>query len=213
MKLSEKYRPKSLNEVIGQPPTLMLRKFAANPYPSCWLLESAAPGVGKTATAYALAHDIGCEDEFSGLKTVIASDLLIDPCRQLFEQDLRMRPMFGSGWKVLVIEELELLTDKVQNYLKVVLETRLPEKCIVIATSNGAGRLSKALLQRFQILSYSGGECFAAAAREFLATVWQQEFGDLPMPHGWDEFGWDAGDYSLRRALDSLQISAMASAA
>lgn len=213
MKLSEKYRPKCLSEIIGQPPILMLRKFAANPYPSCWLLESSAPGVGKTATAYALANEIGCADDMSGLYTVIASDLLIEPCRQLFERDLRLRPMFGNGWKVLVIEELELLTDKVQTYLKVALETRLPERTIVVATSNGAGRLSKALLQRFQILCYSGGEMFATAAQEHLASIWHAEFGDCPLPLGWQEWGWDDEEFSLRRALDTMQVTAMAMAA
>lgn len=214
MKLSEKYRPKSLSEVIGQPPAMMLRKFAAKPYPSCWLLESSAPGVGKTATAYALAADIGCGDDMSGLHTVIASDLLIDKAREMFDHTLRMRPMFGSGWKVLVIEELEQLSDKVQTYLKVALETRLPERCVVVATSNGAGYLSKALLQRFTILSYSGGPTFAHAAQDFLCNVWRTEYGHHPMPAGWETWGWDSDhEFSLRQALDALQCAGFVVAA
>jgi replication-associated recombination protein RarA len=208
-RLADSYRPSSLSEVVGQFPTRVLKAVAMEPYPSCWLLEGAA-GVGKTSSALALAADLGCTDELSGLHMTIASELSIDAARELFESSLRLRPFSGGQWHVLVIEELETLSPAASTYLKVALETRLPSHSIVVATSNGAGKLSKALLQRFSLLQYDGSKVFALACRDRLAEIWRQEFGHVPLPQGWEEWGWDGDSFSMRRSLDQLQAFALA---
>lgn len=212
MRFSEKYRPQTLNEVVGQPPVRMLRSLAAKPYSCCVLLECPNGGVGKTSTAIAFANDLGCDDEFSGLHIVPCSEFAVDYARQLFEggngssASLRLRPMMGSGWHCLVLEEFDWLPPQTQRFLKVALETRLPSKCIVIATSNGAGKLDPALLQRFRCYSFSSGKQFTLAAQERLAEVWKQEADDLPMPTEWRHWGVMAdGQFSLRVALDRMQ--------
>jgi replication-associated recombination protein RarA len=210
MRLYLKYRPKSLGEIVGHPPIRLLREFVSNPYPACFLLEGSGPGTGKTATAYALATDLGCvgengvADEFGGCWTVIASDLLIENTRTLFEQTLRLRPMYGSGWRALVIEELERLNDKVQVYLKVALE-RLPPRTVVVATSNDASRIDRALLQRFRIYGFNAGLVFAECARERLAEIWKLEAGDVDMPSDWLSWGWIGNEFSMRVALEIMQ--------
>lgn len=212
MRLTEKYRPRGLADIVGQPPVTLLKSLAADPY-ECSLLLEGPPGCGKTTAALALAHDLGCEDDMSGLHVVPCSEFSVDVCRQMFEQSaygsgvLRLRPLFGKGWKVLVLEELEWLSPQTQAYLKVALETRMPSKLIVVATSNGAGKLQKALLQRFKICFFHGGEAFAEAAEEFLRGVWEQETGGQGgvLPSGVVDMGWDGQEYSLRKAIDALQ--------
>lgn len=49
-RLWKKYRPRTLSEVVGQPPVQFLQRVVANPYSGCWCLEG-PPGVGKTAAA------------------------------------------------------------------------------------------------------------------------------------------------------------------
>jgi len=212
MRLSEKYRPKTLESVVGQPCVVPLRRFVERPYACCLLFEG-PPGCGKTTSALALAAELGCLDELSGLHVVTSTELTIDRCRDLFESTLRLKPMLGDGWRVLVVEELEALTSvQVQRFLKVALEQRLPDRCVVVATSNGAGAIQKAdkaLLQRFRIYRFEAGKMFAAAAEGYLADVWQRETGQDRLPVGWRTWGTDGdGEFSLRVALDRLQCEA-----
>jgi replication-associated recombination protein RarA len=59
--LAEKYRPRPIGEFAGlEKPKRILGKFAANPYPSAWLLVG-PPGVGKTTMALALAETLRVE--------------------------------------------------------------------------------------------------------------------------------------------------------
>src|SRR5690606_11948193 len=203
----DRYRPRSLSEVVGQPPVRMLRALAENPSERAILLESCKGGVGKTSTAIAFAYDMGCDVEegpLGGFYLQPCSELGVDRARELFEHSLALRPMFGNGWKVVVLEELDWLSPQVQRYLKVRLE-HLPRQVIVIATSNGAGGLDAALLQRFRLYAYSSGPCFAEAAWERLAQVWKAETGNPELPAVARHWGYRGDDFSLRVALDEME--------
>ena len=73
-------------------------------------------------------------------------------------------------------------------------------------TSNNAMRLEKALRHRFKTYTFSAGVCFAEAACERMTWVWQQEAGgEVDLPHGWQKWGWDGDEFSMRKALDTMQ--------
>jgi replication-associated recombination protein RarA len=207
MRLTEKFRPSTLAGVVGQPAAIRLREFALAPYASCWLLES-GPGTGKTTAALALAHDLGCINEFAGLLVVPASELDIAKCHELFEVSLRLRPLEGKGWHVLVLEELDgIVSKQVERYLKVKLETGLPSRCIVVATSNGAGGINDALLERFTILQFSAGKSFATCAIGRLTEIWAECAPGVTPPPGYERWGWDSTGtrFSMRLALAAMQ--------
>src|SRR5476649_570473 len=59
--LAEKYRPKTIDASIGlDKPKNVMRKLAANPFPSAWLFVGPS-GTGKTSMALALAEQIPAE--------------------------------------------------------------------------------------------------------------------------------------------------------
>ena len=206
MRLSQQYQPTTLGDVVGQPAIVRrLRRLVTAPYPCCLLFEGKG-GVGKSAAAKALIHDLGvCP--FSGLIEYSASNLSIEEVRRLFGQTFRYRPMAGNPWHILLIEELELIVSRhVNAALKDELsEQHMPERLIVVATSNDASGLDEALLQRFEIFPFSAGPTFAEACQERLAWIWQQEVGeDVPLPMGVEQLGLRNGSFSMRRALAAL---------
>jgi replication-associated recombination protein RarA len=195
-----------LDEVVGQPAVIRrLKQLVASPQPCCLLFEGLG-GVGKSAAAKALIQDLGvCP--FSGLVEYSASNLTMEEVRRLFGQTFRLRPMTGSPWHVLLVEELELIVSRnVSAALKDELsEQHMPERLIVVATSNDASGLNEALLQRFDVFPFSAGPTFAVACHERLAWIWEQEAGaGVPMPLGMEQMGWRNGNYSMRRAMTAL---------
>jgi MoxR-like ATPase len=191
--------------VVGQPAIVRrLKRLVASPQPCCLLFEGLG-GVGKSAAAKALIHDLGVS-EF-GIQSVSGAKLRIELVEELFNRTFRHRPMAGAPWHILLFEELELVPSKnVNSELKDQLsEQNHPERLIVVATSNDASGLDEALLQRFEVFPFSAGPTFAEACQERLAWIWEQQAGaGVPMPLGMEQIGWRNGSYSMRRALAAL---------
>lgn len=206
LSFTQKYQPVTLDDVVGQPAIIrQLKTFALEPYPRCILLEGRG-GVGKSATAQALIHDLGV-DPIMAVYSYAASRLTVSEVRRLFDGPFRTRPLLGEPWNVLLVEELEReVSPEVRIELKTALsEQYIPERLIVVATSNNSAGLDRALIQRFgHPFSYESGPYFAEACRERLQAIWAVEVSNEPFPLGIWEQGWDGDGYSMRLALKAL---------
>jgi replication factor C small subunit len=130
--LAEKYRPRTIAEFIGlEKPKKILGKFAANPYPSAWLLFGNS-GVGKTSMALALASQIGAE----------LHHLPSGKCNaQSIEETVRLchyMPMTPGGLHLVLVDEADGMTNPAQLALLSKLDaTAFPPNTVFIFTCNG----------------------------------------------------------------------------
>jgi replication-associated recombination protein RarA len=195
---------------VGQPQVIdRLKAFAASPEPRILILEGPS-GSGKTTAAMALAEQLACQDWFGASSYKLeGTELSIDRARAYFEPaETPFRFKLSAGkFHVLRIEELEYVNPTVQRYLKEAMEEAQRRwKCIVLATSNDATKLEKALRHRFKLYTFSAGMHFAQEACKLLERVWLAEVGPgVDMPVGWQMFGWEEKEFSLRLALDRLE--------
>lgn len=208
MKLSDKYRPQVLEDIVGQPPVRMLQRIAQEPFSTCLLLEGPR-GTGKTSAAYALANELGCEDRILGdLHATCCSELGVDAAKEML-RTLHYRPLSTSGFKVWLMEEMDFLSGQCQTFLKDALEKRLPKHVIVVACSNGTEKIKKPLLDRFTPMFFAGGPCFRKDCEDRLREIWEIETGGIhPFPTKCLEADSD-GEFSMRRALDVMQFHLM----
>lgn len=212
MRLADRYAPNSLAEIAGQPAIRQLSMFALEPYPRCLALLGAG-GTGKTSAAVCLARALGAfpEDPLSGYFEEKGAEFSVDKARMYLESCnggsplLRLRPMNGVGWNVLVIEEMEDLSPQCRRFLKVALDGRnLPKRCVVVATSNDLSRLESPFRQRFDVFQFQSGKFFAESCVERLSQVWGRETGQAELPVGWRVWGWEGTEFSMRQALNDM---------
>ena len=155
--LVSKYRPQKLREVRGQPEAVRaLRSFAAAPFAHAFVF-SGPTGVGKTAAARALAIELGVaadQEELGGLYEIPSGQQDGRAVEDLL-RTLRLRPLFGSGWRLAIINEADRMTAQAETIWLDGLEN-LPERVVVIFTTNAPERLTDRLTSRCEAVEFSG---------------------------------------------------------
>lgn len=96
------------------------------------LLFSGAPGIGKTELARQIAMAL-CGDQY-GIEQVNGRSVSIHVVRE-WARDVRSSCMFGTGWKVKIVDEVDTMPRDAQDELLTFLD-KLPDCCGFIATSN-----------------------------------------------------------------------------
>ena len=105
--LSEKYRPQTLADIVGQSWGVeQLQEYVQAPVPTAFLFEGAT-GTGKTSAALALAADLGVDlaaGPPGGLHQIASGEQTGQSVRDKMS-GLRFYTSSGSGWKVLIVNE------------------------------------------------------------------------------------------------------------
>ncbi len=206
--LAAKYRPEKLREVRGQPDAIAaLRSFVAAPFSGAFLF-CGPTGVGKTAAAWALAIELGCQVEHYELGGIseIPSGQQDGKAVEDLLRSLRLRPLFGSGWKVAIINEADRMTPQAETIWLDGLE-HLPAKTVIIFTTNAPERLTDRLAGRCETVSFSGrSPAFRRGLRELVRKIWKAETGKTleKVPSDLGRFEVFSGEFSIRLALQQI---------
>lgn len=206
VKLNHIFRPKTLDDIIGQP-IETLKESMKYPSQGCWMLVG-PPGTGKTITTRVIAEQLGCNDEFTGLHHVPCTLLGIEDAKTLFLRNIGYATM--SGFHLVILEECEFLSPQVQRFLKDALdpETNMRRNTIVIGTSNNIDGLDEALVDRFRVIEFQCNNDFAYACQQKIRSNWVSLLKREP-PSDYSKWGWKGTQFSMRRATkcaeDALQ--------
>lgn len=120
----EKYRPKQLDDLISHQDIIStIRKFIhENRLPH--LLFYGPPGTGKTSTILACAKELYTPQQFNSmvLELNASDDRGINVVRNQIMSFASTRSIFKSGFKLIILDEADAMTNDAQNALRRVIE-------------------------------------------------------------------------------------------
>ena len=141
----EKYRPKTLDEVIGQDEIVATLKNIKSILEMPPMLFTGPPGVGKTTVAHCLANHLGVRI----VEHNASDERGIDFIRTKLKDELTHAPP-----KIILLDEADELTEQAQTALRRMIEQYADAPCRLILTANYPWRIIEPLQSRCMIFHF-----------------------------------------------------------
>jgi replication factor C small subunit len=200
----EKYRPQTLEEVVGQEDIVArLQSYVArNEVPN--LLFSGSAGIGKTTCAVAIARELYGEDWEDNFMELNASDERgIDVVRDRIKNFARVS-FGGHDYRIIFLDEADSLTSDAQSALRRTME-QFSSNTRFILSCNYSSKIIDPIQSRCAVFRFSpiGDEAVADRIREIA-----DEEGIETTDDGVDALVY-AADGDMRKAINALQAAAV----
>ncbi|KIM44698.1 hypothetical protein M413DRAFT_442653 [Hebeloma cylindrosporum] len=197
----EKYRPVTLEDVVSHKDIIntIERFIEKNRLPH--LLFYGPPGTGKTSTILAVARRIYGADYRKQILELNASDERgIDVVREQVKQFAETRTLFSKGFKLIILDEADMMTQQAQAALRRVIEqyTKNVRFCIIC---NYVNKITPAIQSRCTRFRFS--PLPVAQVEKRVTTVVDAENVNLTSDGKKALLKLSKGD--MRRALNVLQ--------
>ena len=151
---SEKYRPKKLDDIIGQDDIIKKLKVYVIEKRMQHLLFSGSPGCGKTTTSLCLAREMFGENWYSNFKELNSSDARgIDVVRGEIKEFASTKSLGNFPFKIILLDECDSLTIDAQNALRRTMEKHSSD-CKFILSCNYSGKIIEPIQSRTFIFRF-----------------------------------------------------------
>ena len=200
----EKYRPKTLDEIVGQDEIVERLKAYRDSKNLPHLLFAGPAGTGKTTSAMALSRDLFGEDWRQNYYELNASDERgIDTVRTKIKEIARLAPLGGTDFKLIFLDEADNLTADAQAALRRTMETYSKTSRFILS-ANYSSRIIEPIQSRCAVFRFRPLK--PEAIKEYLQRIAKAEKLKIT------EDGMEALVYvsegDMRRAVNSLQVAA-----
>src|SRR5207249_4461498 len=200
----EKYRPKSLDDVVGQEEIVERLKAYAKEGNLPHLLVAGPAGTGKTTCAIALARDMFGENWRQNYYELNSSDERgIETVRTKVKEIARLAPFGGTTFKIIFLDEADNLTADAQAAMRRTMETYSKTSRFILSAYYSS-RLIEPIQSRTAVFRFRPLK--PEAIREYVGRIAKSEKLKIT------EEGMEALVYvaegDMRRAVNSLQVAA-----
>lgn len=204
---TEKYRPKSLEDVVGQEEVVKRLKAYAKERNMPNLMFSGRAGIGKTASALALAHELYGEDIRRNFLELNASDERgIGIIRGKIKDFAATLAMGDVPFKIIFLDESDSLTRDAQNALRRTME-KYSRTCRFILSCNYSSKLIPPIQSRCALFRFT--PLTSEQVKKRLKVITEKEGLKV------DEKAYDAlvyvSDGDMRKAINVLQSASVSS--